>query len=351
MDLTVNLFTSFGYFAHEAEHVVALREMVATVRPGGWFVIDFLNPATVRARLVPCERSALQGREVEVTRSLSPDGHYVSKTIARKAGPSSSGCGCSSRTRSRRCSRRAGDHRPPAIRRLRRLAHAGRVAAYHPGGPDGMTLRLVPTPLGGPDSAARAARGRRGSRRCSTPSCRRRRATRSWQRLRQPGALAVTSGQQPGLFTGPLYTVHKALSTAALARVLERRWNRPVVPIFWSAGDDHDFAEASQAAWIRADGALATASLPPRPSDAPLTPMYRQPLGEAVVPALEALLGDLPPSEFRDVPSEWLRRHYRPDATVGGAFAGAMAELLAPAGILVYDSTHPVGQARGRAAA
>src|SRR6476469_7895180 len=57
LDLTVNLFTSFGYFAPEAEHV------------------------TVRARLVPCERLALQGRDVEVTRSLSPDGHYVSKTI------------------------------------------------------------------------------------------------------------------------------------------------------------------------------------------------------------------------------------------------------------------------------
>ena len=43
MDLTVNLFTSFGYFERDAEHAAALGEMVATVRPGGWFVIDFLN--------------------------------------------------------------------------------------------------------------------------------------------------------------------------------------------------------------------------------------------------------------------------------------------------------------------
>lgn len=81
MDLTVNLFTSFGYFDHDAEHAAALREMVATVRPGGWFAIDFLNPAVVRARLVSCERIAVQGREVEVTRAVSADGHYVSKTI------------------------------------------------------------------------------------------------------------------------------------------------------------------------------------------------------------------------------------------------------------------------------
>src|SRR5215210_5968111 len=55
-------------------------------------------------------------------------------------------------------------------------------------------------------------------------------------RLQEPGALAVTTGQQPGLFTGPLYTIYKALSTAALSRILERQWQRPVVPVFWVAG-------------------------------------------------------------------------------------------------------------------
>jgi bacillithiol biosynthesis cysteine-adding enzyme BshC len=206
-----------------------------------------------------------------------------------------------------------------------------------------VSLRLVPTPLEVPirEPAPRAGGLDPSLADAFVPSPAR---DQLLERLRQPSALAVTSGQQPGLFTGPLYTVHKALSTAALARVLERRWDRPVVPIFWSAGDDHDFAEASQAAWIRADGALATASLPPRAPDAPLTPMYRLPLGEAVVPALEALLGDLPPSEFRDLPAAWLRRHYRPEATVAAAFASAMAELLAPAGILVYDSTHPAAK-------
>jgi bacillithiol synthase len=161
------------------------------------------------------------------------------------------------------------------------------------------------------------------------------------ERLREPGALAVTSGQQPGLFTGALYTVHKALSTAALARVLERQWGRPVVPIFWVAGDDHDFAEASEASWLTADGSLASAALPPRPPEAPLMPMYRQPLGEGVAVALAALEVGLPASEFRDETLAWLGRHYRPEATVAAAFAGAMAELLAPAGIVCFDSTHP----------
>ncbi len=82
MDLAVNLFTSFGYFDREADHGVALGEMVATVRPGGWFVIDFLNPAAVRRSLVPRERVTLNGREVEVRRALSADGHHVTKSIA-----------------------------------------------------------------------------------------------------------------------------------------------------------------------------------------------------------------------------------------------------------------------------
>jgi bacillithiol synthase len=160
-------------------------------------------------------------------------------------------------------------------------------------------------------------------------------------RLLQPGAMAVTTGQQPGLFTGPLYTIHKALSAAALAGLLEERWGRPVVPVFWLAGDDHDFAEASSASWIAADGTLATASLPPRPPDAPLTPMYRTPLGEGVRPALEQLAAGLPTSEFRDATLAWLERHYQPEATVAGSYAAAMAELLAPLGILAFDSTHP----------
>ncbi|HEU4699785.1 MAG TPA: bacillithiol biosynthesis cysteine-adding enzyme BshC [Gemmatimonadales bacterium] len=159
-------------------------------------------------------------------------------------------------------------------------------------------------------------------------------------RLAEPGTLVVTTGQQPGLFTGPLYTIHKALSAAALARVLERRWERPVVPIFWSAGDDHDYAEASAAAWLAPDGALRHAELPPRDPAAPQLPMYREPLGTAVEEPLARLLADLPPSEFRDGTAEWLRRHYRPEASIAGAYTGALAELLAPLGIVVLDSTH-----------
>jgi SAM-dependent methyltransferase len=86
MDLTVNLFTSFGYFERDAEHAAALGEMMATLRPGGWFVIDFLNAPSVRARLVPRETLRLNGTDVNVTRTVSPDGRYVCKTIESGTG-------------------------------------------------------------------------------------------------------------------------------------------------------------------------------------------------------------------------------------------------------------------------
>jgi ubiquinone/menaquinone biosynthesis C-methylase UbiE len=81
MNLTVNLFTSFGYFDEDAEHTAALGEMIGTVRHGGWFVIDFLNPSAVRRQLVPEETLQVSGSTVRVSRSVSPDGRYVCKSI------------------------------------------------------------------------------------------------------------------------------------------------------------------------------------------------------------------------------------------------------------------------------
>jgi bacillithiol biosynthesis cysteine-adding enzyme BshC len=162
----------------------------------------------------------------------------------------------------------------------------------------------------------------------------------SLDRLREPGAVVVTTGQQPGLFTGPLYTVFKALSAVALARQLEAGWRRPVVPVFWLATDDHDFAESNHAAWLASDGALREYVLRERPADAPMLPMYREPLGEHVDAALAQLAADLAGASSRDDVLAWLGRHYRPDMTVGAAYAGALAELLAPFGVVCLDASH-----------
>ncbi|HEU4569212.1 MAG TPA: bacillithiol biosynthesis cysteine-adding enzyme BshC [Gemmatimonadales bacterium] len=158
--------------------------------------------------------------------------------------------------------------------------------------------------------------------------------------LARPDALVVTTGQQPGLFTGPLYTIHKALSARALATLLSERWQRPVVPVFWLAGDDHDHAEAAHAAWLRPDGSVAQAELPPRPASAPQLPMYRTPLPPEFGGILETFAADLAPFECGPDVLAWVRRHWAPGRTIGAAYAGALAELLGRLGIVCFDSTH-----------
>ena len=86
MDLTVNLFTSFGYFATDQEHGTALAEMAGTLRPSGWLVLDFLNADAARAGLVPEEQGELAGQPVRIRRELSDGGRFVWKRIATADG-------------------------------------------------------------------------------------------------------------------------------------------------------------------------------------------------------------------------------------------------------------------------
>src|ERR1035438_8370287 len=68
------------------------------------------------------------------------------------------------------------------------------------------------------------------------------------QRLAEPGTLAVVTGQQVGLFSGPCYTIYKALHAVKLASWLSANL-MPAVPVFWLATEDHDFAEVNHS-WV-----------------------------------------------------------------------------------------------------
>ncbi len=82
MDACLSLFTSFGYFESDAEHAATLAGMAATVRPGGWFVIDFLNAAQVRGK-VPATAGPLEAGErgSHQRKYLSADQRFVIKEI------------------------------------------------------------------------------------------------------------------------------------------------------------------------------------------------------------------------------------------------------------------------------
>jgi len=155
-------------------------------------------------------------------------------------------------------------------------------------------------------------------------------------RLAGGAVLAVTTGQQPGLFTGPLYTIYKALSAIALAGRLERERGVPVVPVFWVAGDDHDFAEANHASFLNAAGELVHIVLRERPAEAPLVPLARERCGDEIRAALEQLTSGTPDTEFKGDVVRWLEAAYRPEATVADACAAALNALLGPRGLAVF---------------
>jgi SAM-dependent methyltransferase len=80
-DLVVNLFTSFGYFADDDEHVRVLRCVNAAMREGGTFVIDFFNASQVKEDLVPYDERVANGIAIEQRRAISSDQRFVEKTI------------------------------------------------------------------------------------------------------------------------------------------------------------------------------------------------------------------------------------------------------------------------------
>src|SRR5690606_5551654 len=77
--------------------------------------------------------------------------------------------------------------------------------------------------------------------------------------------LAVVTGQQAGLLGGPLFTLYKAVTTVRLARTMAHKLDRPVVPIFWVAGEDHDFDEVRRAYMWDSRGNSRELALPPTP--------------------------------------------------------------------------------------
>jgi SAM-dependent methyltransferase len=79
--VVVNLFTSFGYFREDAQHLRVLREVARVTRPGGWFVLDYLHAGHVRDTLVARDEQTVGATVVEQEREISLDGRFVRKTI------------------------------------------------------------------------------------------------------------------------------------------------------------------------------------------------------------------------------------------------------------------------------
>ena len=153
--------------------------------------------------------------------------------------------------------------------------------------------------------------------------------------LRDADCLAVVSGQQAGLFSGPLYTIYKALSAVKLAGCLTQRKTK-AVPVFWIATEDHDFAEVATAEFIARDCKLANVSVS-QDVHREGQPVGRVMIDESIEPVISQLLELLPSSEFTSDLEAIVRDAWRSGRTYGEAFARMMTSLLGRHGLVFLD--------------
>jgi bacillithiol synthase len=149
------------------------------------------------------------------------------------------------------------------------------------------------------------------------------------ERLRR-GAFAAVTGQQVGLFGGPLFSIFKALTAVRLAEEASVA-GVDCVPIFWLATEDHDLAEVNHIA-LASEGGLPEL-LTAQSHGVEDAPVGAVKFGAEIEPAVEravALLGD---SEV----TEWLRQSYRSGETLGSAFARLFMRLFANWGVILLD--------------
>ena len=155
------------------------------------------------------------------------------------------------------------------------------------------------------------------------------------ERLSEPDCLAVVSGQQAGLFTGPLYTIYKALTAVKLAGCLMQR-NTKAVPVFWMATEDHDFVEVAKAEFIGRDCRLTSVDIA-RELHRDAQPVGRVILDDSINEAVQHLLEQLPESEFIPDLENLLRDAWQPGRSYGEAFARMMTALLGRHGLIFLD--------------
>ncbi len=227
-----------------------------------------------------------------------------------------------------------------------------------------MTVRVVSTPVVGSSLAQLAISGSDSSwfvRAPSTPDGWKQRAdevrrslvTGDWLSALAPAfgdggpaaerlaraarsGFVVTSGQQPGLFGGPLYTWWKALSVLAFADELERQTGLPVAPVFWAATDDSDFKESATTIVATADGAEIIEMPEPPGTGVALAQVLLGDVSKQLA-RLEAAAGSASASTVLEL----VRTAYSPEKTIGSAYVDLLRSIVGPLGVSVIDAAHP----------
>ncbi len=163
-------------------------------------------------------------------------------------------------------------------------------------------------------------------------------AKKNIDRLADEDALTIVTGQQLGVYGGPLYTMLKTISVIHLADRLERKHDRPVIPIFWLADEDHDYEEVRSLSILK-DEEVQSIALPPKNNHLPTVAEISLP--QEVNQLRKDLQESLYNTDFSDELWELIDRFYAPGKTFFEAFGGFMSQLFSKHGLVMAGSNHP----------
>jgi len=156
-------------------------------------------------------------------------------------------------------------------------------------------------------------------------------------------SVAVVTGQQAGVFGGPLFTLLKALTALRLARETALRQRVPAVAIFWVDAEDHDWEEVRSCTVLDAEFQPRTVTLPNIDGAGEL-PIAGLELDERVERTIQELADALPQTEFTSSVLDDVKAAWRPGVGMARAFAIWIERLLGPHGLVVYESNDPAAK-------
>lgn len=157
--------------------------------------------------------------------------------------------------------------------------------------------------------------------------------------LAQPNSIAVVTGQQVGIFGGPLFTIYKALTCLKLAQKLSAQLHAPVVPVFWLAADDDDIAEVNRLVLHTRDNTLQTISC--KLDSTERKPAFKVHLTSQVEECHRLLAEAITESEFKQEILAKLAEAYAPGQSLLEAFAHWITYLLGDLGLVLLNPSDP----------
>lgn len=167
------------------------------------------------------------------------------------------------------------------------------------------------------------------------------RTMKNIQLYAQGKALTVVGGQQACLFTGPMFVIYKAITVIQTARKAEAELNRPVIPLFWIAGEDHDWQEVNELYLPSTQfevNKFELSTVPQGKQPVTMVPVER----EQWITTLNQMRESLIETEFTDDVFKLLHDIVDQSNTIVECFARMLAYLFGDSGLVLLDSGDPL---------